>query len=477
MDGASSPNNFPMDISINSNEAFKYIGLGGLATGIGVGTAKILKVVPLHSRFKLATIITGIAGTSFTSTAIVSEFSSNRVTRASSIRTNLPDVEFDGVIKFGEHSIKTKINDNEVHFSELKRKIGEPLQNVADSNISSSSNTSESYYTITDSHNIPSMLENGDLVNIIHNNPYLKLEFVLLFVLGMCLSSLFSLTAIIILNKYGDKLNNYFTNKYILMYINYNKKYLNVLIWIWLAVLYFIVLLALYITYNLIYYYEDYLIESFPSIVNSFIIFGRLFKNKKSSKIKDSKISYRDIKEAMRHTDLSFWNEDEKDYEFFLERDKEYTNEEMYSDMDTRFRNFTNSEVCDITKQIDRMNKDREKERARLGKIVDEELRLLSEIQDKELNKLAKNLGVLFEDIKNEYFLQTNELFGEEVETVIYEKYLLIFCRTLHKDCFLYTNKLKSNWEELILKGESPFISFTHPLLDKKNIKIIKEYN
>jgi hypothetical protein len=260
--GALSSNIPPIGITINTNDAFKYVGIGGLATGVGLSAAKMLNTLSSQSRLKLATIITGITGASFTTASIALELSSNRSTRARTLRTNVPDIEFDGVIKFGDYTIKTKINNNEVYLSELKRRIiPEFSQNVDTSNIASSSNTYSDYYTITDSHNINSMLENGDLINIIHNNPYLKLEFVLLFVLAICLSSLFSLTVITVLNKYGDKLNNYFTNKYILMYINFNRKYLNVLTWIWFGVLYFIVLLAIFITYNLIYYFEDYCIQ------------------------------------------------------------------------------------------------------------------------------------------------------------------------------------------------------------------------
>jgi len=290
-----SSNNPTVGITINTENAFKYIGLGGLATGVGIGGAKILKTVPAQSRLKLVSIIAGISGAAYTTTSITSDLASNRVTSPLSKKASIveiPDVEFEGVVKFGEYTIKTKINNNELSLSDLKKITSKSTERVIDNlNVENSSSTPSDYYTITDSHNINSMLESGDLINIINNNPYLKLEFVLLFVLGMCLSSLFSLTVITILNKYGDKLNNYFTNKYILMYINFNKKYLNILMFIWIVILYMIILLAIYITYNLIYYYEDYLILEHSNIANSLIIFGTLFKNRKNNKNDKNKIN------------------------------------------------------------------------------------------------------------------------------------------------------------------------------------------
>lgn len=81
------------------------------------------------------------------------------------------------------------------------------------------------------------------------------------------------------------------------------------------------------------------------------------------------------------------------------------------------------------------------------------------------------NLG---EDQKRAYYNQTNDLFDDKLETEILDEYLLLFCRTLHKDCHLKSNLLKQNWEDLIQKGESPFISSTHPFHSRKNIKIIR---
>ena len=89
---ASSSNIPPIGITINTNDAFKYVGIGGLATGVGLGAAKMLNTLPSQSRLKLATIITGITGASFTTASIASELSSNRSTRARNLRTNVPDI-------------------------------------------------------------------------------------------------------------------------------------------------------------------------------------------------------------------------------------------------------------------------------------------------------------------------------------------------------------------------------------------------
>lgn len=266
-------------IAINTNEAFKYIGMGGLATGVGIGTAKILRTVLANSRLKLVTMLAGISGATYTTSSIASELASNRQTRSSTRRIvrDIPDVEFDGTIKFEDFSIKTVVNKNEVILSELKRKNNlseNVIDNVSSSSTNASSSSNNDYYTITDSYNIPSILEKGDLINTLQYNPYLKLEFVLLFLLFLCLSSLFSLTIITILKNCGENLNNYFTNKYILMYINLNRRYLHYFIIIWFIVLYIAIILSMYITYLLIFYYEDYMIIQSDVVSTSLMFFN-----------------------------------------------------------------------------------------------------------------------------------------------------------------------------------------------------------
>jgi hypothetical protein len=118
------------------------------------------------------------------------------------------------------------------------------------------------YYEITDSHNINSVLENGDLITIFQNNPYLKLEGILFITLGIILYGLIALSIINILSKYSSNLNNYFKNKYILMYINLNRKYLNILTWVWIVILFFSVILCLIISYVLIDTYDIYCLQS-----------------------------------------------------------------------------------------------------------------------------------------------------------------------------------------------------------------------
>jgi hypothetical protein len=116
----------------------------------------------------------------------------------------------------------------------------------------------DDYYKITDSYNINSILENSDLINIIHNNPYFKLE--LLLFLGLCflLYIILSLTIVTLINKYNYKIKEYFKNKYILMYINFNNKYINYIICFWFLALYLTTFLLMAISYTLIYGFETY---------------------------------------------------------------------------------------------------------------------------------------------------------------------------------------------------------------------------
>jgi hypothetical protein len=271
-DNSNSKNTMKLGISINIDEIFKYVGYAGLLTGAGVGSATILNKIPSQSRLKLVTIIGSIIGASYITTTIFSDISNRRVIRNVSNempKIKFPEIEFDGVIKFNDYSINAIIKNNEFILSDLKHiknnTVIPELSNInsEDSNVivrelvrkyenakypenientvNSASIPSDDYCTISDSYNIPSILENGDILNIVNNNPYLKLEFVLLFVLFLCLSSLFSLTVVILLKNYSKNLNNYFTNKYILMYINLNKKYLEILTWAWFAILYVII--------------------------------------------------------------------------------------------------------------------------------------------------------------------------------------------------------------------------------------------
>lgn len=145
--------------------------------------------------------------------------------------------------------------------------------------IKSWSSTPWAFNSLTGSHLInSSVLENGDLITIFNNNPYLKLEGILFFTLSIMLYGLIALTIINIISKYGTNLNNYFKNKYILMYINLNKKYLNILTWVWTGVLFFSIILCLIISYVLIDCYDMYCIQS-PNVINSLLLFSLSSKN------------------------------------------------------------------------------------------------------------------------------------------------------------------------------------------------------
>jgi hypothetical protein len=154
----------------------------------------------------------------------------------------------------------------------------------------------ESYYKITDSFQANSILENGDLINILENNVYLKLEVVLLFVLFLTLYGVFAISIITIISKYGSTLDNYFKNKYILMYLNLNKKYLNIFLWFWIFYLYFSIILMLIITYALIDNFTNYCIVS--EVVSSCLLFkflklqpNKRFNFKKSKPLQESSIN------------------------------------------------------------------------------------------------------------------------------------------------------------------------------------------
>jgi hypothetical protein len=116
------------------------------------------------------------------------------------------------------------------------------------------------------------------------DNPYVGLQYYLLFLLVMATSALYWLTFNIIIIKFGDILINKFKNKIILKVISLNKMYSNYMVWFWLFILLYCILSSIYIL--------NHLIESLPlyvndqvynCLINSFIVFGSLRNGHKDS--------------------------------------------------------------------------------------------------------------------------------------------------------------------------------------------------
>lgn len=261
----------PSNIIINLDNAFKYVGVGLGIGSAALGGAKIIKALPPSSRAPALITIAGMA-TAYKAAIDGMELiykygntSSNTDPsrdKSSILSKNIPiskDISIDSTLKYDDYSIKVKLENDTLTLSDLKKRNSNTSSDVITENLNVTDND---YYTITDSYNINSVLENGDLITIFNNNPYLKLEGVLFFTLSLMLYSLIALTIINILSKYGNNLNNYFKNKYILMYINLNRKYLNILTWVWIAILFFGIVLCLAISYVLIDTYDMYCIQS-----------------------------------------------------------------------------------------------------------------------------------------------------------------------------------------------------------------------
>lgn len=259
-------------ITINLDNAFKYVGVGIGIGSAALGGAKIIKILPPHSRASALISIAALAAAYKTTVdsigVIYKNENSSTITDSSkdsdsilSKKIYIPkDISIDSTITYSDYSMKVKIEDDTLTLSDLKR----PSTTTSLDTITGSSNVSnlDDYYKITDSHKINSVLENGDLIAIFQNNPYLKLEGILFFTLGIILYGLIALSIINILSKYGPNLKNYFKNKYILMYINLNIKYFNILTWVWIVILFFSVILCLIISYVLIDTFDIYCLQS-----------------------------------------------------------------------------------------------------------------------------------------------------------------------------------------------------------------------
>jgi len=257
-------------ITINFDNAFKYVGIGVGIGSAALGSAKIIKLLPPHSR---ATAIISIAGIAAAyKTAVDSIDILYKYGRSTNIdlskdkdsiinkKISLPkDYSLDTTLKCDDYSIRIKVDDDSLTLSDLKKSNTSTSSDVITENLSVTDND---YYKITDSHNISSVLENGDLITIFNNNPYLKLEGILFFTLSIMLYALIALTIINLISKYSTSFNNYFKNKYILMYINLNKKYINVLTWVWTIILFLSIILCLIISYVLIDTYDMYCLQS-----------------------------------------------------------------------------------------------------------------------------------------------------------------------------------------------------------------------
>lgn len=297
-----------MGVQIDINNMFQYVGIGAILTGGGIGAAKILSKLPINTRAGVVTTITGM-GFMYQATVNTmrevfesvrnknSTTSPNSTTSSSS--TTIPNLsipvpiqdpnqfEVDSTIKLNDYSINAVFKNNTLILKDLKKEnilINNEDNNkeLTNENTLSQKILEKDYYTITDSHNINSMLESGDLLSIANNNPYFKLE--LLLFLGLCflLYILLSLTIVTLINKYNYRIKEYFKNKYILMYINFNNKYINYIICFWFLALYLITFLLIATSYTLIYGFESYCVQT-PEIINSLILIS-WHKNKLSIK-------------------------------------------------------------------------------------------------------------------------------------------------------------------------------------------------
>lgn len=280
--------NLNFSILADFKDSFKIVGLGAAATGIGIGASKILKTLPPQTRAGTTIAVSSLIASYLSvrnylnilygKDANIVETSSNSTISANIPVKNIPKYEIDTNIKVGDYSINAKIENDELTLNRIPSTTSASNSNVDNlsiiENTSTSNISNEEYYKISDSYNINSVLECGDLLNMSHYNVYYKLELVLLFVLFLSLYAVFGLTIISVINKYGTTLDNYFKNKYILMYINLNRKYLNILFWFWLIFLYFSIALAMVITYALIDTFDMYFIHNKEVISNSLLVFG-----------------------------------------------------------------------------------------------------------------------------------------------------------------------------------------------------------
>ena len=280
--------NLNFSILADFKDSFKIVGLGAAATGIGIGASKILKTLPPQTRAGTTIAVSSLIASYLSvrnylnilygKDANIVETSSNSTISANIPVKNIPKYEIDTNIKVGDYSINAKIENDELTLNRIPSITSASNSNVDNlsiiENTSISNISNEEYYKISDSYNINSVLECGDLLNMSHYNVYYKLELVLLFVLFLSLYAVFGLTIISVINKYGTTLDNYFKNKYILMYINLNRKYLNILFWFWLIFLYFSIALAMVITYALIDTFDMYFIHNKEVISNSLLVFG-----------------------------------------------------------------------------------------------------------------------------------------------------------------------------------------------------------
>ena len=299
-----------MGIQIDVNNMFQYVGVGTVLTGGGIGAAKILGKLPLNTRAGVLTTVTGMGfmyqatmntmrevfesvrnNNSNTSSSSTNTSSSSTIISDIPISTGISNqFEIDSTIKIDNYSINAIFKDNTLTLKDLKKDnilISNEDNNkeLLNENTLAQKSLEKDYYAITNNHNINSMLESGDLLSIAQNNPYFKLE--LLLFLGLCflLYILLSLTIVTLINKYNQRIKEYFKNKYILMYINFNNKYINYIIFFWFLALYLIIFLLLAISYTLIYGFESYCIQT-PEIVNSLILISwsknKLFIKKNS---------------------------------------------------------------------------------------------------------------------------------------------------------------------------------------------------
>jgi hypothetical protein len=197
--------NTPISVGVDFTNAFKNLGTGAAAAGIGVGAAKILKTLPPNT-IPIGLIGAGIISSASVITSVVSSIYDSKDTSnmnlRKSINSSVPKVT--GEIKIGEC---TKI----------------------------SIDTATEAASLSDITEIPSIFESFYDTS----NSYIILLYCTLFISCLGLYTLIALNIGYILNKGAQNLVSKIQNPILLKIINFYTKYNTALFWFWFFALYY----------------------------------------------------------------------------------------------------------------------------------------------------------------------------------------------------------------------------------------------
>jgi hypothetical protein len=209
----SSSSNITSNISLNITEPLNNLGKAAMITAATVGVATMMKVAPPNARAVIGLGSAALATSAYTITNLAETLYSSRNNSSSSINLS-SDVNSEKISISNDSNISASLG---IGNNKINVKLNKEELNIPD-------NINEGLSNSTNNYPASSIFENTELVSVIGNNPYLQLQYLILFITCVVLYCLIGFTISFFLNKYGDNFINRFKNKYILLYLNFSKK-------------------------------------------------------------------------------------------------------------------------------------------------------------------------------------------------------------------------------------------------------------